>query len=292
MTAGFHEQMASSLHGREVAPTSPASRLGSKSSGVDPMEVTPPTPPAGRLGSTPNMQERQMDPVLRKRFEAQLAKADSDESPIEIGPSAKAEKKMDPVLQRRIEQQLAKEMGACASIDSNISSASKVERNFEPELKRRFEAQLAKEKGKAEPLPESLERTDRIYTRLDPKLQRRMERQQQKLVTGESDVKELGMKDHRIACESELERRMAKQREKVITGVSDVGDVGSAVGNVSRVNPELAAKFERRRLLEAEAAARAAGGDGSGRLERRGTCVRQLGGALRRMLCLGRRSET
>mmetsp|Transcript_66459 Transcript_66459/g.183593 ORF Transcript_66459/g.183593 Transcript_66459/m.183593 type:complete len:119 (-) Transcript_66459:54-410(-) len=118
-----------------------------------------------------------------------------------------------------------------------------------------------------------------------------MERQQQKLVTGESDVQELGMKDHRIACQADLERRMAKQREKVITGVSEVGDVGSAVGNPSRVNPELAAKFERRRLLEAEAAARAAAGDGS-RLERCGTCVHQLGGALRRLLCLARKIDT
>jgi len=198
---------------------------------------------------------------------------------------------MDPVLQRRIHEQLAKEMGACPSIASDISSASKIERNFELELKRRFEAQLAKEEGKAKPLPESLERTDKIYTKLDPKLQKRMERQQQKLITGESDVPETGMKDHRIACKADLERRMAKQREKVITGISEVGEVGSAVGKVSRVNPELAAKFERRRLLEADAAARSAALDAAGNSARHGTCVHQIGGALQRLLCFGRRSS-
>lgn len=64
------------------------------------------------------------------------------------------------------------------------------------------------------------------------------------------------MTDHRIACQADLERRMARQREKMMRGVSDVGDIGSAVGRISWVNPELAAKFERRRLLEAREAPR------------------------------------
>lgn len=39
-----------------------------------------------------------------------------------------------------------------------------------------------------------------------------------KVVTGESDVRESGPREHRIACHSDLERGMARQREKVVTG--------------------------------------------------------------------------
>jgi len=281
------------LLAKEAAPPpTPPSRV---SRGTPVKEALPPTPPSRATPDSrceaPSPPEPKLEPKLQQRLAQQLAKEDSEIVVPDVSTASKLETKMEARLQSRMEQQLAKEGDKSRTLDG-LASAAKIEKKFEPVLERRMQLQLAKEEGKAQALPESLERTDKIVTKLDPKLARRLDRQQQKLVTGETDVQDYQMRDHRIACQSDLERRMAKQREKVITGISEVGNVGSAAQKQSRVNDELAQKFERRRQIEEELERKARGESetSSGRKRDR-LCL--FGRHVRQMMCMcgGRAKE-
>merc|ERR1719253_1629055 len=90
---------------------------------------------------------------------------------------------------------------------------------------------------------------------MDPVLAKRFAKQQEKVLTGESAVDQVGsVASKEVRMDPILAIRMARQQEKELTGQSAVEEVGSMADTASLVDPMLAERLaeQQAKIDEAE----------------------------------------